>query len=350
MSLHLFHNKTYVTSKPTLLEPTKKYIDKILENFNFSIQVKNINIFDNGLNYDTYSIESKDGKFFLLKVSFDSDNIQLKREVRVLKKLNSFASGKLIGFKNIKIGEKILCALIQFPNCVSLKNLGRDFFLKNSETFFYTHKVLIQKVKPKRSKSGYLKELVDDQNFSKNFTTKTKSLISNYTDYDRLENILKVALDQVESSAPNVENPLPCLSNINSNSIYLGNSLFFFDKIDGFCNYHPYLDLCDIILNLIFEENSKKQIISSFKSVYTDFDNELFDCFFEFCIKKKFLESISSYVREVYELRCLRVEKITEIISMFHSNYSYFRNLSIFIDNQDFLFKTITEPVLGVKA
>ena len=37
-------------------------------------------------------------------------------------------------------------------------------------------------------------------------------------------------------------------------------------------------------------------------------------------------------------------------MSVFYSNFKNFKKLPIFIDNQDFLLKTITEPVLGVKA
>ena len=48
-----------------------------------------------------------------------------------------------------------------------------------------------------------------------------------------------------------------------------------------------------------------------YRSNHKDFDQGKFDSFFDFCVKKKLLESLSDYLREVYELRCLRINKIT---------------------------------------
>ena len=104
-------------------------------------------------------------------------------------------------------------------------------------------------------------------------------------------------------------------------------------------------DYLEIVIGL-----AKDQIVSAYKAVHKNFNDEKFKSFYDFCVKKKLLESLSDYLREVYELRCLRINKITDIMSVFYSNFKNFKKLPIFIDNQDFLLKTITEPVLGVKA
>lgn len=350
MSLHLYNNKAYVLSAPSLQKSTKEYVLTIIDKIYRKLNVESITLLDNGINYDTYSLESSDGKFYLLKVSLDPENIQLSRESFFLKKLKNFASGKFVCLKKVKVGDDILCLLSQFPNSVNLKDVGRDFFLKNADVFFWTHKALIEKIKPKRLKSGYLKELSESKDFSKNFTDKTKSLVKDYTDYIKLEKILINLLHDLNNSAPNIKDLKPCLSNINFDSIYLTDSLFFFDKLEGCCKYDPYLDLCDIILNFSFRDEAQDQILSAYKSVHKSFNEEKFKSFYDFCVKKKLVESLSDYLTEVYELRCLRIKKITEVISIFYSNLRNFKKLPIFIDNQDFLLKTITEPVLGVKA
>lgn len=350
MSLHLYNDKAYVLNTPSLKDSTREYILSILDKIYNQLSVENITLIDNGINYDTYSLKASDGKFYLLKVSLDPDNVQLARESFFLNQLKNFASAKFICLKKVKVGDDILCLLCQFPDCINLKDVGRDFFLKNADVFFWTHKAVIEKIKPKRLKSGYLKELTEHQNFSKNFTDRTKNLIKDYTDYDKLEKILLSLLDDISHTAPKISDPIPCLSNITIDSIFLTNSLFFFDKLEDCCKYHPYIDLCDIILNLSYKDDAKEQIISIYKSIHKDFNQGEFDSFFKFCVKKKLLESLSDYLREVYELRCLRINKITDIMSVFYSNFKNFKKLPIFIDNQDFLLKTITEPVLGVKA
>jgi hypothetical protein len=350
MSLHLFNNKAYVLNTPSLQNSTKEFVLTIIDKIYSNLSVESIRLLHNGINYDTYYLKCSDGKFYLLKISFDPENTQLSRESLFLKKLKNFASGKFICLKRVKVGDDILCLLSQFPDCLNLKDVGRDFFLKNAEVFFWTHKALVEKIKPKRSKSGYLKELFYNKDFSKNFTDKTKSIIEDYTDYTKLEKILTNLLNDLNDTAPNIKNLKPCLSNINFDSIYLTDSLFFFDKLEGCCKYDPYLDLCDIILNFSFIDGAKDKILSAYKSVHKSFDEEKFKSFYDFCVKKKLLESVSDYLTEVYDLRCLRIKQITEIISIFYSNLKNFKKLPVFIDNQDFLLKTITEPVLGVKA
>ena len=350
MSLHLYNNKAYVLNAPSLQKSTEEYVLTIIDKIYSDLNVQSVTLLDNGINYDTYSLKSLDGKFYLLKVSLDSENIQLSRESFFLKQLKNFASAKFICLKKIKVGDDILCLLSQFPNCVNLKDVGRDFFLKHADVFFWTHKGLIEKIKPKKLKSGYLKQLTENLDFSKNFADKTKNSIKDYTDYDRLEKILFNLLDDIRDSAPNMSSFTPCLSNITIDSIFLTNSLFFFDKLEDCCKYDPYLDLCDIILNLGFKNEAKDQIVSAYTTVYKNFNDEKFKSFYDFCVKKKLLESLNDYLREVYELRCLRINKISEVISIFYSSFKNFKKLPVFIDNQDFLLKTITEPVLGVKA
>ena len=58
-------------------------IDKIYSKLN----VESVTLLDNGINYDTYSLKCLDGKFYLLKVSLDPENIQLSRESFFLKQL-----------------------------------------------------------------------------------------------------------------------------------------------------------------------------------------------------------------------------------------------------------------------
>ena len=350
MSLHLYNNKAYVLNTPSLQKSTKEYVLTIIDKIYSKLNVESVTLLDNGINYDTYSLKSLDGKFYLLKVSLDPENIQLSRESFFLKQLKNFASAKFICLKKVKVGDDILCLLSQFPNCINLKDAGRGFFLENADVFFWTHKSLIEQIKPKRLKSGYLKQLTEHQDFSKNFTDRTKNLIKDYTDYDRLEKILFSLLNDIRNTAPNISDFSPCLSNITIDSIFLTNSLFFFDKLEDCCKYHPYIDLCDIILNLSYKDDAKEQIISMYRSNHKDFDQGKFDSFFNFCVKKKLLECLSDYLREVYQLRCFRISKITDIMSVFYSNFKNFKKLPVFIDNQDFLLKTITEPVLGVKA
>jgi len=66
--------------------------------------------------------------------------------------------------------------------------------------------------------------------------------------------------------------------------------------------------------------------------------------------KKKLLELIFSYLREVYMFQSTRLDTIINISNEFHNCYSKFKKIGLFIDNKKFLFDLITEPIFGKKV
>jgi len=41
---------------------------------------------------------------------------------------------------------------------------------------------------------------------------------------------------------------------------------------------------------------------------------------------------------------------VTDNINVFYTNFKHFNKIPIFLDNKEFLVKSLTEPVLGAKA
>ena len=63
MSLHLYNNKAYVLNTPSLQKSTKEYVLTIIDKIYSKLNVESVTLLDNGINYDTYSLKSLDGKF-----------------------------------------------------------------------------------------------------------------------------------------------------------------------------------------------------------------------------------------------------------------------------------------------
>ena len=349
MNINLFNNRAYIINTPSFKSSSEKFLRVVLDKLGASIDIKNLDFFDTCLNYDTYSITSSDNKFYLLKISFDINDKYLKREANILKKLKGYASGKFITLKKIQITEEIVCSLIQFPNSLSLKNLGRTFIIQNSDALFKTHQYLCDDLQVNRGKTSYLKELFDECNFTAYFDTETKANIDKNSDYKCFEKIYKDLAKDLEKHLPELSSYKTCLGNMSINSIYLKENLIFFDKLDNFCNFHPFIDLCDLILEMGLTEAQKNLLIKSFIESYKDASFADFNNFFAFAVRKKLLQTISTYLREIYFLKFLRAEHITECISQFHNNLNYFKKIPIFIDNKDFILKSLTEPILGAK-
>ena len=132
MNINLFNNRAYIINTQSFKSSSEKFLSVVLDKLGVSLDIKNLDFFDTCLNYDTYSITSSDNKFYLLKISFDTNDKYLKREANILKKLKGYASGKFITLKKIQISEEIVCSLIQFPNSLSLKKLNGVLSLKSS--------------------------------------------------------------------------------------------------------------------------------------------------------------------------------------------------------------------------
>lgn len=350
MNLHLFNNRAYIINTPSLKDSSVKFVKAILDKLNYVIDIKQLESFDNALDYDTYSIKAKDGKFYLLKVSFDSSNKSLKKESKILKQLKGFACGKFIAFDKIKISEEIVCLLMQFPDSLCFDSLGRSFVIENSEILFKTHKHLCENLKVKSSKTNYLKESFEEFNFPKFLDKKTKAAIDSYSDYKLFEKIYKDLVKDLKAHVPKTLKHKPCLGNMNISSIFLKENLIFFDKLEKCSNFHPLIDLCELILTLGLKDKQKNKLIKSFILVYNDVNAVAFNEFFNFSIRKKLLENMCIYLREVYYLNFFRAEKVTDNINVFYTNFKHFNKIPIFLDNKEFLVKSLTEPVLGAKA
>ena len=67
-------------------------------------------------------------------------------------------------------------------------------------------------------------------------------------------------------------------------------------------------------------------------------------------LRKKLGELITAYIKEVYLYDSYRYEKIMHIADTFSHLYERFVKIPIFKEHRHFIMKTITEPILGVKA
>ena len=81
-----------------------------------------------------------------------------------------------------------------------------------------------------------------------------------------------------------------------------------------------------------------------------ELDMRLYLKFYNCLMRKKIADLISAYIYEVYLFNSYRVNRILDVADTFSHCYERFRSVPLFEENREFVLKTLTEPILGVKA
>ena len=142
-----------------------------------------------------------------------------------------------------------------------------------------------------------------------------------------------------------------CHGNLSLDSIFFGGTNFYFDHLCHNSIGHPFVDFINLILESALGREQEKDLLPLFCSyTNTQFDKRLYHAFYECLLRKKLMELIGGYIYEVYLFKSYRIEKILTIADTFSQCYERFRTIPLFEENREFILRTLTEPILGVKA
>jgi hypothetical protein len=351
VDFHILNNRTYVINSSEDWDSIKDFIRLVLKKININLEIDEFYHEDNHENYDCYKLITSDRKVFYLKISFDENSKILERENFILQKTKGVASGVVKFYGKVELHENISCLLFQFPNCFNVRNLGRGLLLDNIEVFLDSYKSFCQTKPSKLKYKSVLSNQIKSWDIEKNFSETAKESIKHNTDYNKIVFIQKTLGDDLISCIPEVEKGSTCISSLSLDSIYFSKNLFYFDCLQNTCCYHPLVDLVDIFLNFGVKEEKEKEILDKFYQYYNVFhDQNFYDEIYIMQSKKKLLELLFSYLREVYMFRSTRLDTIINISNEFHNCYGKFKNIGTFLDNKKFLFDLITEPIFGKKV
>ena len=114
---------------------------------------------------------------------------------------------------------------------------------------------------------------------------------------------------------------------------------------------HPLVDFVDFILDAAVSQRKERQLLNEFcEQGKLENDKGLYDKIYMTVLRKKLGELLIGYIREVYLYDSYRYENIMNIADTFSHLYERFCKIPVFKENRHFIMKTITEPILGVKA
>jgi hypothetical protein len=347
----LFNNRAYLIDSTTLADPIdEKALGKILRSSGIDGTISSTQLLSEENDYDNYQIELDDGTLWRLKISFDKNTPVLKREAAVLKNSDGVATGQLHLLSDSTLGQKLPHLIFQFPPALSASDLGKSFLIKERELLFNSYFALLQTLSPKRQYNSIVRERFKTFNIAKSFPRISRDAIKAHSDYEAFVNFFTALRKETEAKlfAPMGEK---CLGGLPFKGIFFFEDLFFFDYLHDTCLHHPFADLVDLVLDLGVNKETEDILFKEFCEIGNLKGQEyLYQEVYDIQLRKKLVELVGQYLTEVYMFGSRGIDDLIYLADNFFQCSERFRRIPTFLDNQDFLFKTITEPVLGVKA
>lgn len=335
------------------LKDDGRFISEIFKKINLNILPHNVKLLACHDDYDDYDIRDDQGRCLRAKISFEKDNITLKKESSNLKAAQSPVCGYWLGAGNIKLGDEFSYLFYGFPHSESVREVGRSLLVSECHALFDCY-ARFQQTKPlKKHYKTIIKETVEKFNVKKVLLPEEKERVANYTNYKSLEFLLQTFKDQSIELFPNTEvsDRAKCHGALSLDCIFFNGTDFYFDHLFQNSMGHPFVDFINLILESGLGREQEKDLLTLFCE-YTNIqlDKRLYHAFYECLLRKKLVELIGSYIYEVYLFKSYRLDKILNIADTFSQCYDRFRVIPIFEQNREFILKTLTEPILGVKA
>jgi hypothetical protein len=305
--------------------------------------------------YDVYRYTYRD-YFYCIKISLDEDCKKIQHEASCLNKINNLIRPKYIKDGRIKIGDNIRYIITSYEESESIQELGRSFLLENFDSFCEAYGLMQDSEKINMSYKQNISEYFQTSNISELLTEDSINAIKNYTDFslvkkimDDMKNELLMLYDESFEQKTFI-----CHGALNAKNIISRNGLFKFINFDNCYSSHCFFDLNELFIELGIPENLEYELLEKFCSnLKIEFNSNtlaLYKKCYQISLIKKAIELVTSYLKEIYLYSSERTDIIINIADRFYDSYDRYMSIKHFKDNKDFIFKTLTEPILDQKA
>lgn len=355
MSLsNLFKDRAYVFPHSDSADIDYAFAKRVLYHIKPTFQVEDVLLTEIYDDYDVFLIREKKRGVLNLKVSLSDPEDILATETSVLKSTDSVATPHLLaGGSDCVGGEDILYLLTYVGEGESLRNMGRGAIFENRQELFRSYFSFAQTRPVRRKYQEILNSLVASWDIEKNFPSENLQAFKEYTNYQDCREFLKILIEQILRDFAELGDfpTQKCHGNLSLDSVFCDGANFYFDSLSRTSMGHPFIDFADFILDAAIDKEQERKLLNEFcNEGKIEKDYVFYGRVYNLALRKKLVELVISYLKEVYLYDSYRYEKIINVSDTFSHLYNRFRKISIFEENRHFIMKTITEPILGVKA
>ena len=352
---NLFQNKAYVVPHHIAQEDSEiELIGLLLKSLDKPIFAQNIEFISETENYDIYKYTYQNS-CYCIKISLDPNCKEIEHESKFLKKINPLIRCQYIKDGIIKIGDDIRYIITSYENAESLNDLGRSYFLENFDSFCHTYSLMQESEKIPISYKDHLSDYFN-MACMENLLEDSIQSIKNYTNFELINQIMLDMKNELMLCYHDEfsDRKFICHGNLNGNNIISRNGLFKFINFDNCYSSHCFLDLNEIIIELGLPENIELGLLERFcLNMKIDFNKNTLQTYkkcYKIVLIKKGIQLIMNYLKEVYLYDSRRKDEIIKISDQFSQSYDRYMSISHFKNNENFILKTITEPILNQKA
>lgn len=335
-------------------ESHKEIINFILNKHGekYSDEVK---LIDENDDYDSFFVKIYD-KAYCIKLSFDSSAIYY--EHMILKGIENLNISPIMFDRNeIDFGKKIYYTIQSYDFSTNLNDIGPSLILNNDYKDFNTAISLLHCYEIPDGVENYL----DDTEAYLNYHNINFNSILSYIEetekdeyefikilfqetYDDMFNLFKLNKNKIQ------RNKLTH-GNLNSRSIIINNGIFKFINYENTFIGNPFFDLVNLVFELqmsgIKEHDFITKKISEYKLSKDRFRSGILIEEYKICkeiwTRKKFIDLIISYVKEVLILNKTRTFKMAKLSNDFSNHFYRFEKINSFSKNKDILINKFTE-------
>ena len=348
----MFSNRAFILDNTQLKDGSEEdIIRRILSSLPEKYQLDDANLVASSDLYDSYRSEAN-GRFFNIKLSFDPESSALLREAETLQEIPNSIGPRFIHGDNLLIGKESLRYFVSsWDHAPDLLDLGRDIAVKESKKLSHTLRQM-PKDSSARKFPEYLESVFQSCDFQSYFFSDSILAIQDSSDWDKIDTILRSFKSEVTSRYNSfMDNSDSCLchGNLQMSNILFRNDLFKFRNFDNAFVANQWFDVCNVVLSLGLTGNLEYDFVNTMAENLDLNKDEYQECL-EMASLLFLLNLFVEYFKEVYIFSSERLNIILDIINMLSQNINRFQKLPVFKDNQDFIVKTITEPILGIKS
>ena len=353
---NLLKNKAYVM--PVHLESNDSEIElvkSLLSSLDNPINPIDIKFIETTENYDVYRYTYRNS-LYCIKISLDKDCKKIQHEADCLNKINNLIRPKYIKDGAIKIGDDLRYIITSYEESESIEELGRSFLLENFDSFCKAYALMQNSERINMSYKQNISEYFQTSNISELLTEDSINAIKNYTNF----NLIKTIMDDMKNELLLLynesfdEKTFVCHGALNAKNIISRNNVFKFINFDNCYSSHCFFDLNELFIELGTPENLEYELLKTFCSnLKIEFNSNtlvLYKKCYQISLIKKAIELMTNYLKEVYLYSSERTEMIINISDKFYNSYDRYMSIKYFRDNKEFIFKTLTEPILDQKA
>jgi thiamine kinase-like enzyme len=351
----LFKNKVYIVPNHIAAEESEiKLVKSLLNSLDEPICAENIKFVAETENYDIYKYEEKKYSY-CIKISLDPNCKEINHESEYLKKINPLIRPDYVKDGVAKVGDELRYIITSYENAENLNSLGRSYFLDNFDSFCDSYSLMQQSEKISASYKDHLSEYFEMTQLE-NLMEDALQSIKDYTNFPLINKIMQDMKNELmmryDESFSNQK--FICHGNLNAENIISKNGLFKFVNFDNCYSSHCFLDLNEIIIELGLPENIEFSLLEIFcRKLNIELNKDelkLYKKCQQIVLIKKGIQLVTSYLKEVYVFNSRRKDEILKISDKFSQSYDRYMTIPHFKNNEDFILKTITEPILSQKA